>query len=95
MAAAGDIAQSEFKILAEKKYPGFPFVVSTALYPEWPLAKLEKTPSDVADRVVKTLLNMPADDPAAKAARIVGWTEPMDYQVVENLQQLLQVGAYQ
>ena len=95
MAAAGDITLSEFKILAEKKYPDFPFVVSTALYPEWPLAKLAKTPADASDRVAKALLGMSADDPAAKAAKIVGWTAPMDYQVVEELQKLLHVGAYE
>jgi twitching motility protein PilJ len=94
MAAAGDIALSEFKILAQKKHPNFPFVVSTALYPEWPLAKLEKTPGEVAERVANSLLKMSADDPAAKAAKIVGWIEPMDYQVVEDLQKLLQIGAY-
>ena len=95
MAAAGDIDLSEFKILAEKKHPDFPFVVSTALYPEWPLAKLEKTPAEVAERVASSLMQMPADAPAAKAAKIVGWTKPMDYQVVEDLQQILHVGAYQ
>jgi twitching motility protein PilJ len=95
MAASGDISLSEFKILAEKKYADFPFVVSTALYPEWPLAKLAKTPAEVASRVAETLLKMSADDPAAKAAKIVGWTAPMDYQVVEELQKLLHVGAYE
>ena len=95
MAAAGDIALSEFKILAEKKYADFPFVVSTALYPEWPLAKLAKTSAEVSERVAKSLLKMSADDPAAKAAKIVGWTSPMDYQVVEDLQKLLHVGAYE
>jgi twitching motility protein PilJ len=95
MAAAGDIAMSEFKILAQKKYDDFPFVVSTALYPEWPMAKLAKTPAEVSQRVAKALLGMSADDPAAKSAKIVGWTAPMDYQVVEELQKILHVGAYE
>ena len=95
MAAAGDVSLSEFKILAEKKYPDFPFVVSTALYPEWPLAKLAKTPSEVSDRVAKSLLKMAADDAAAKAAKIVGWAAPLDYKAVGDLQKVLHVGAYQ
>ena len=95
MAAAGDIALSEFKILAAKKYAGFPFVVSTALYPEWPMAKHANTSNAVAQRVAEALLAMQADDPAAKAAQIIGWTDPMDYQIVEGLQKLLQMGAYE
>jgi len=95
MAAAGDIALTEFKILAKKQYADFPFVVSTALYPEWPMAKLAMTPVEVADRVAKALIGISADDPAAKAAKIVGWSTPMDYEVVDDLQKLLHVGAYE
>jgi hypothetical protein len=36
---------------------------------------------------------MQADDPAAKAVQIVGWTDHMNDQIVENLQKLLKAGT--
>ncbi len=95
MAASGDIDLAEFKILAAKSHVGFPFVVSSALYPEWPLAKLASTPDAVAQRVATALNRLQPTDPPAKAAKIVGWSSPLDYQDVEDLQEHLKVGAYQ
>jgi twitching motility protein PilJ len=37
---------------------------------------------------------MKPDDEAAKNAKIVGWTDPLDYQPVEDLQKTLKVGAF-
>ena len=94
MAASGAIAMEDFKIIAKKDYPDFPFVCSTALYPEWPLARLAGTDQGLAAQVAAALKGMSKDDKAAKAAKIVGWTDPLDYGPVEELQKALQVGAY-
>ena len=94
MAAVGDIDMSEFKIVSAKTHPGFPFVSSTALYPEWPFAKISDTSDEVAARVADALTGMKGDAKAAKSAKIVGWTAPLDYAEVEDLQKLLKVGAY-
>jgi len=94
MAAAGDIDMAEFKILAEKKYDDFPFVISTALYPEWPFAKVASTNDAEAQKVLNALLALDPKHAAAKSAKIVGWTKPLDYSGVEALQKLLKVGAY-
>lgn len=93
MAAAGDIDLAEFKIIAAKTYADFPFVVSTALYPEWPFAKLASTSDEIAKRVADALINMQPETSAAQHAKIVGWTASLDYTEVENLQKLLKVGA--
>ena len=94
MAAAGDIDMSEFKILAAKKYDDFPFVISTVLYPEWPFAKVVSTNEKDAQKVVDALLALDSQHAAAKSAKIVGWSSPLDYSGVEELQKLLKVGAY-
>ena len=94
MAASGAIAMEDFKIIAKKDYPDFPFICSTALYPEWPLARLAGTDQELAAQVAAALKGMSKDDKAAKAAKIVGWTDPLDYGPVEELQKSLQVGAY-
>ena len=70
-------------------------MVSTALYPEWPFAKVADTPDDVASRVADALTGLNADAKAAKSAKIVGWSKSLDYTEVEDLQKLLKVGAYQ
>jgi phosphate/phosphite/phosphonate ABC transporter binding protein len=94
MVAEGSIDMDEFQIINKKDHDGFPFVCSTALYPEWPLAKVQKTPTEVASAVVDALKKMKPEDPAAKAAKVVGWTDALDYAPVEALQKSLMVGAY-
>ncbi len=94
MEAAGAIAMEDVKILNPQDHPGFPFVCSTALYPEWPFAKVKGTPADLVRKVAAALKEMRPGDKAAKAAKVVGWTDPLDYGPVKTLQQTLGVGAF-
>lgn len=94
MAAEGMVDMEEFKIVNKKSHNGFPFVTSSALYPEWPLAKVEKTSDAVAKEVVEALRQLKESDEAAKNAKIVGWVDALDYGPVEDLQKSLKVGAY-
>jgi len=94
MAAEGLVDLAEFKIVAKKAHADFPFVASTPLYPEWPLAKTKKTSDALAKEVVAALKEMKSTEKAAKDAKIVGWTSPLDYGPVEDLQKSLKVGAY-
>jgi twitching motility protein PilJ len=94
MAATGLIDMQEFRIIAKKSHADFPFVCSTALYPEWPLAKTRNTPDTVVQQVVEALKQLKSGDAAAKSAKIVGWTDALDYGPVEELQKSLKVGAY-
>ncbi|MFH1983783.1 MAG: PhnD/SsuA/transferrin family substrate-binding protein [Pseudomonadota bacterium] len=94
MVAAGVIDMDEFRIIAPRSHDGFPFVCSTALYPEWPLAKTAKTDGELVAKVVEALKQMNSDDPAAKDAKVVGWADALDYDGIESLQKTLGVGAY-
>lgn len=94
MAHEGTVDPEEFKIVNQKNHADFPFVCSTPLYPEWPLAKTAKTPAGVAKEVVAALKGLSQEDPAAKAAKVIGWTDALDYSPVEALQKTLSVGAY-
>ncbi len=94
LAAVGAVSMEDFKILNKQDHKDFPFVCSTALYPEWPLAKLAKTDDALARKVADALKGMEQGDPAAKAAKILGWTDPLDYAPVENLQKTLKIGAF-
>ena len=59
MAAEGKIKLEDFKILNQQKDPSgqFPFVHSTALYPEWPFAASKRVPLEISEQVAKALLN--------------------------------------
>lgn len=93
MVASGAIAMEDFKVI-NKQSSSFPFVYSTTLYPEWPLAKTAATSDTLAQEVVAALKAVKKDDAAAKKAKIIGWTDPLDYGSVDDLQKALSVGAY-
>lgn len=94
LAAEGAIDIEDFKIINEKSHNGFPFKCSTQLYPEWPLAKVAGVPDSVVAEVVTALKAVKPGDDAAKAAKVVGWVDALDYAPVEALQQTLKVGAF-
>ncbi|MFO7808736.1 EAL domain-containing protein [Guyparkeria sp.] len=64
---------------------GFPYPSNTPLVPEWPFAATGQAPQDLANRVARQLIAMPADVKAAEQARIVGWRTPLDYSIVHRL----------
>ncbi|MBC2712760.1 MAG: PhnD/SsuA/transferrin family substrate-binding protein, partial [Desulfosarcina sp.] len=72
----------------------FPFVCSTRMYPEWPIAKMGHTSDELAEAVAIALLQMTPDIPAALAARCAGWTTPLNYQSVNECLRELKVGPY-
>ena len=93
MAAEGKIKMEDFRIINQVN-DGFPFVHSTRLYPEWPMAVLPKTDAAVADKVRKALVALTSDSPASKAAKAVGWTEPLDYGPVRDCLKAIKYGAF-
>ena len=94
LAKDGSIKLSDFRVINEKHYEGFPELISTELYPEWPLAKLRHTSPELAKKVALELLSMPVASPANQAAGIGGWTIPLDYQKVYDLMKDLRFGTY-
>lgn len=94
MAEAGKIALHDFLIINRKTEIRFPFLLSTRLYPEWPMARLEKTPEETARKVAIALLKMPSDSAAAAASKTYGWTIPLDYHGVHDLLKELRLGPY-
>ncbi len=83
MEAEGTIRISDFNII-NKVNDTFPFVHSTILYPEWPLAVLPHVDKVKAKRLAKYLKLMEADNPAIRAAKIVGWTYAANYKPVTD-----------
>ena len=94
MIAEGKIAPDTFRILNKETQPGFPYALSTRLYPEWPFARLKHTSDELAEKVAIVLLGMPMQSAAAQAAESAGWTVPFDYAAVEACMRELRVGIY-
>ncbi|GGC64859.1 hypothetical protein GCM10011362_11440 [Marinobacter halophilus] len=85
---------TELKIINRQRLSGFPFVVSTRLYPEWPLVSLPHVESRVVRRIASALFALEPDHPAAIAASISGFSPPADYQSVEQLARTLRMSPY-
>ncbi|MGD8569742.1 MAG: sensor histidine kinase [Gammaproteobacteria bacterium] len=90
----GKIDLNDFKVLEPKHHPAYKMLHSTPLYPVWPFARLKHTSRVLSERVASALLRMPGDSEAARAAHIMGWTIPVDYQPVHELMRELRVGPY-
>jgi PAS domain S-box-containing protein len=99
LAKAGAIRLSDFRIIphahAGPDYERFPFLLSTRLYPEWPIAKVAHTPDDVARSVAGLLLTLPEDSLAARSAKVEGWTIPLSYEPVHELLKYLRLSPYE
>ncbi|MBA3033601.1 MAG: PhnD/SsuA/transferrin family substrate-binding protein [Gammaproteobacteria bacterium] len=95
MVAEGKIRLDDYYVLNPQRVAGFPPLLSTPLYPEWPLARLRHVPEALAIRVAIALMQMPADAPAALAGNISGWTLPLNYQPVHEALRELRIGPYE
>ncbi|MEW5823608.1 MAG: EAL domain-containing protein [Pseudomonadota bacterium] len=85
MVREGRLSPDAVKILGGRRTPGFPFVHSTQLYPEWPLVMRKDIPADLGRRVSLALLSMPKDHPANRAAGAAGWSIPLDYTSIRSM----------
>lgn len=95
MAGEGKIDLKDFKILNQKKVEEFPFLLSTELYPEWPMAAVRTTPKQLSRLVASALMAMDEHNPAAVAGKIAGWTIPLNYQPVHDCLLALRISPYE
>lgn len=87
----------ELKIINPQQLRGgYPFVLSTRLYPEWPLVSLPPhVDSRTVRRVASALFALEPEHAAAQAAGLAGgFSPPADYQSVEMLTRTLRMPPY-
>ncbi len=94
MAREGAISLEQIKIINAMHYPNFPYLISTPLYPEWPLAKLPHTPPEVADALLGNLLKMVENPEVLMQSDIGGWGIPLNYKPIHDLLKSLQIDPY-
>ncbi len=95
MAAEGLIRLEDFRLIQERQVKGFPFRLSTDLYPEWAFSSTARTDVELAKEVARSLLSMPDDHPAAKAGKYAGWAVPGNYNTVHDLYKAIRYGPYE
>lgn len=89
----GKIKISDFRVI-HRIQDDFPFIHSTRLYPEWPMAACVKTDKALSKKLADALIAMNSDSVAAKSAKIVGWTQPLDYGTVTECLKTIKYGAF-
>ncbi|WP_151671728.1 diguanylate cyclase domain-containing protein [Nitrincola schmidtii] len=87
-------AVDQLRVINEQNLRGFPFRLSTRLYPEWPLLSLPHVDPTVVRRVANALFSLTSDHPAAIAAEIDGFIPAVDYASVENLARSIKAHPY-
>ncbi len=94
MAEEGRLDISRIRIIHRQDLPGFPYAVSTRLYPQWPMAALPQVDETSARRVAAALLRIEKDTPLARALNIHGFTVPASYAAVDDLARKLHLPPY-
>jgi putative nucleotidyltransferase with HDIG domain len=94
MAETGALRLDQVKILNPQPAGDFPFLLSTTLYPEWPMAAIKTTPDRLSRLVAGALMTMESNHPAALTSQSAGWTIPLNYQPVHDALFDLKIGPY-
>lgn len=90
-----DLGRTEtLRVLNQQQLSGYPFIVSTRLYPEWPLLAMPHLEQPVVRRVTSALMSLTSEHPAAVAADIDGFMSPADYEPVERMVRELRMPPY-
>ena len=92
--AEGSLNLQQLKVINAQKLAGFPFLVSTRLYPEWPLIALPSAERQTLRQLSVALLGLNATHPAAQAAGIGGFVPPANYTSVDQLTRSLRMPPY-
>jgi diguanylate cyclase (GGDEF)-like protein/PAS domain S-box-containing protein len=91
---SGRIEASQVTVLNRKTVPDFPFLLSTRLYPEWPIAAMPQTDEHLAQDVAKALFSLQAGHSAARLGQYHGWAIPTDYEPVRMMMQELRLPPF-
>ena len=94
MVREGKIEAAGLRVINPIRVDGFPFRLSTALYPEWALSAMPWLDENLSRKVAAAILALPHDSETTRAARIHGFTIPGDYRPVDELMRQLRVPPY-
>ena len=95
LADQGVIDLDDFRPVMPIPHAGYPFWVSTPLFPSWVIAALPHVEDDALALVIDTLLKVDTTTPASQAANGVAWQAPQNYVAVHELLISLRARPYE
>ncbi len=84
MMKKGEIKDGDVRVINRQEIINHPFLISTRLYPEWPVFALPQADENDVKRFVAELFKLSPESHGAKGVGIYGYTLPADYLQVED-----------
>ncbi len=94
MAKEGIISLDDFEIVDKKTDPTFPYLHTTALYPNWCMSGSPKADPALIRRIKELVLKLPPDSEAVKSAEIRGFSEPLPLDDLHAVMKKMKVPPY-
>ncbi|WP_434515256.1 PhnD/SsuA/transferrin family substrate-binding protein [Dechloromonas sp. ARDL1] len=91
----GKLDLNQVSVLNRQSLPGFPVLVSTRLYPEWPFFSLPHVNEALARQVLAALFLLPEGGARAQSMGIAGFSVPADYTPVADLLRELRMPPFE
>jgi PAS domain S-box-containing protein len=88
----GRLDPSRLKVINRQNLPAFPEIVSTRLYPDWPVAVAPQIDKRMAGRIAAALLSLPHGNLGGQA--VYGFETPANYSGVEMLLRRLRLPPF-
>lgn len=88
----GKIDLASIRILNPQAKKDFSFMLSTNLYPEWPLARMPNTSLELSNQVLLALLQK--NEIQFPKQGDIGWTAPLEYRDIHEMFQSLHLPPY-
>ncbi|HEX5804364.1 MAG TPA: PhnD/SsuA/transferrin family substrate-binding protein [Azospira sp.] len=90
----GKLDPQQLRLINAQSPAGFPYRVSTRLYPEWAFVALPHVDSRQVRVIASSLMLLEAEHPVARAAGIAGFVPPADYLPVEQIMRTLRAPPF-
>ncbi|HCI53108.1 MAG TPA: diguanylate cyclase [Gallionella sp.] len=90
----GKLKANQFKIINQQRPVNFPYLVSTPLYPEWPVTVTPHLDEHITRAITVALLSLKSTDPAAVASHLSGFSTPAVYEGVEEVLRELRMAPF-
>lgn len=91
----GKLDMARVKIVHQQHLPNFPFISSTRLYPEWPIAAARGSTEAMNRSLALALLSYEPESEVARLTGIGGFAIPADYSSVEALMRSLRISPFE
>lgn len=94
MEREGKLDMRRIKIINRQQLPGYPQLLSTRLYPEWPFAAMPQIDENLARHVAAALFMLEEHKSIVQAIGIHGFGVPADYTVIADLLRDMRMPPY-